>query len=144
MWELFSKQLGQYAGFIVESVVTGISVFVAGLAFVYALGRLLEIVLTDRGKNLTAIFTMALFATYLVFLYDIDEFQFRESTVRWYMEFGWRVAISTFVGIVIYTIFGMRLFSRMDAFLDRRFGKDKFIPDEGKKIAEERRKRRAT
>ena len=86
------------------------------LGFVSIAGRLWEAVKTDHAKNIIASFSLVI----LSFLYQ-------RSIVLDY-DIIWDTLELLTMSSIFYIGFCWRFYSRLDAFLDRKIGKDNFKP----------------
>lgn len=108
----------------------GISFTTLGL--VYIAGRMLELLKTDRSKNILAIISIYS----LQFLYELFELQTNktpEILLKTLNEKGWDIFLYGTISIVIYVTVAWRLYSRIDNFLDKKIGEDEFKPTNKKK-----------
>ena len=97
------------------------------LGIIYIFGRMLEILKTDRPRNILAIliiYGIHYAYTYLPFITRIYTTQ---------LERGWDVFIRGSISIVIYVVLCWRLYSRIGSFLDKKVGHDEFKPSTSKK-----------
>ena len=104
------KELNLIPFFLAILSIAGMS-----LGLVYIFGRMLGIVENYRIKNVIALLGIIGF-TYLY----LTTFGFNKN-------FLYNYFLHSLTSILIYTLFGMRLFAHMDTFLDKRIGKDKEI-----------------
>ncbi len=103
----------------------GISFTTLGL--VYIAGRMLELLKTDRSKNILAIISIYS----LQFFYELFELQTNktpEIVLKTLNEKGWDIFLYGTISIVIYVTVAWRLYSRIDHFLDKKIGEDNFKP----------------
>ena len=93
------------------------------LGVVYMTGRLLFTKLKDRGKNIIAFFSLIAFSFLLTFLKDYPDLLTDHDKL-----FTWNYLLDSFMyasgGCVLYIVIGWRFYSRVDYFLDKKFGKD--------------------
>lgn len=132
VWDVF----GAYIPISVSAVVHVVLISLATYGAVLAVGRMLELIVSDRGKNVFALIMMFGVSAFLVRVWDMEQ-----------VELGsWQVVGRIFFyamgAVIVYVLFLWRMYSRTDALLDNRVGKDKFVPDEQKK--EVNKKRRTT
>lgn len=92
------------------------------LGIVYVLGRMLEILKTDKPRNIIAV----LFIYGMHYLHTYLPFNLKEYSSQ--VERGWEVFIRGSISIVIYVTLCWRLYSRIDSFLDKKIGEDKYTP----------------
>jgi uncharacterized membrane protein len=90
--------------------------FIISLGSVYLFGRMLEIVKSNRGRNVVAF--LAMVAVYVFYYEMIDN----KSPV---VDRVWRGVIYVSCSIILYVLVGFKLYDRFDDFMDRRFGRDK-------------------
>jgi len=94
------------------------------LGVVYMFGRLLFPSLKDKSKNRIAFFALlffsflvTLFKDYNIMLWDVSN---RYTVANYFLD----SIIYFSLGAVFYVTIGWRWYSRVDDFLDKRFGKD--------------------
>lgn len=87
-----------------------------GLCFVYIPGRMLGIVESYRTKNTIALVTILLFSVFYVYAFQ------EHDTIEQYVYIFF---IYFSISIIIYVVIGMRLFDRIDTFMDKKFAEDK-------------------
>ena len=94
----------------------GISIYIKTQAQVYIWGRMLEVLKTNRSRNLLALLTTILFSTCYLYSMNTDNriFYFLWEFLNWFS-----------MAIIIYVLLGFRLYSRIDSLLDKKVGKDK-------------------
>jgi hypothetical protein len=104
------KQLG-----ILEYLISIVGLFIIVMSSVYIPGRMLEIISNFRIKNIIAI--VFSFTSSYVYLDSFKEY--KEKEFVYYM-------MLYFSGVIfLYVLFGMRLFDRVDNYLDKKIAKDK-------------------
>lgn len=101
----------------------GLFIASSGLGFVYIFGRILGIEKTDRAKNITALIIMMITTMLVIALkYGIDYKNWEVQRILWIiLEF---IGFLSF-GAIVYVLIGWKLYSRMDSYLDKKFGEDK-------------------
>lgn len=119
-----------------EQIVLMISFFalpifavVISLGAVYLFGRMLEVVKSNRGRNVVAVLAMA--SAYVFYFMMIDN----KGPV---VERVWRGVVYVSFTIILYVLIGFKLYDRFDDFMDRRFGRDKSARTSRKKKAPRR------
>jgi hypothetical protein len=104
----------------------------ATLGIVYIAGRMLELLKTDRAKNILAIISIYT----LQFLYELFELTTNktpETMLKTLNDKGWNIFLYGTISIVIYVLVCWRLYSRIDKFLDKKIGEDEFKPTKKQK-----------
>ncbi len=109
---LFKEQILLFLSFMVPIF----TIACMSLGFVSIAGRLWEAVKTDHAKNIIASFSLVI----LSFLYQ-------RSIVLDY-DIIWDTLELLTMSSIFYIGFCWRFYSRLDAFLDRKIGKDNFKP----------------
>jgi uncharacterized membrane protein YfcA len=91
------------------------SSFIFGIFFVYLLGRALNIIKSDRAKNLTALIVITGSSIYTSILYFDNNKIIYETMIV--------IALS----YIVYVLLGFKLYDRIDSFLDKKIGEDKEV-----------------
>ena len=91
--------------------------FIVTMGSVYGLGRMLDVIKTRVGKNRVAFISCLLFGPLEVLGYIPKKVE--------------DCVIICGLGILCYTLIGMKLFSRIDKIQDIKFGEDDPSQDEG-------------
>ena len=112
---MFQDALMQYLPVVTHAVVRGLVIFVLALAVVYLLGRMLELIKSNRSKNTVAFLIMVMASYWSVFIYDVD-------LVVSVQEIYWRGLIYVAIAVVFYVLLGFDLFDRFNSWCDRKFG----------------------
>jgi len=107
----------------------------AALGIVYLFGRLLPTKLKDKGKNIIAVLALffisfAITLTYNPAILDTGLRQMANSQLYFY---AWDIFLYFTISCVFYVTVGWRFYSRIDNFLDRKIGEDKFRRSYSKK-----------
>jgi hypothetical protein len=110
MEELFSELLPV----MLVHIGRGFVVFAPALAVVYIFGRMLEIVKSNRVKNIIAII-LILAQTY---------FYSRYETFADFSEEIQYMLLTAGVGILLFVLIGFKLYARADALQDKKFAPD--------------------
>lgn len=118
---MLREALAEYLPMILDSVLRSAVIFVVSLGIVYMFGRMLEIVNSNRGRNLIAILVAYPLAYWSIIIYDMQELIHP-------MEIYWRTLVYGSMSCIFFVLIGWRLFDRADKFLDK-----KFAPDDGRK-----------
>jgi hypothetical protein len=96
-----------------------VSIFAFSLGMVYLLGRMLFIVKTPVGKNRIAAISLGVGALSIMSSVFIKSEQYL-SIINKIYQFLFLVGI----GCILYTLIGMKIFSRINKFQDRIIGED--------------------
>ena len=94
------------------------------LGVVYMSGRLLFPKLKDRGKNIIAFFALIFFSFIITLVYDYKNLIIGTHTEYSFLKYLLDSILYSAFGAVFYVVIGWRFYSRVDYFLDRKFGKD--------------------
>ncbi len=101
-----------------QQLLRGVVIAAIALAVVYALGRMLELVNSNRARNLIALVIMLganyLYASNILGIHGTDLIL--------------DCVIYSTEAIILYVVVGFSLYDRMDAFLDKKLGPDKPAP----------------
>jgi hypothetical protein len=89
------------------------------LGFVYITGRMLEIFKRDKPRNIIAV--IFIYGLHYIYTY----IGISNKVYNTQLERGWNVFIRGSISIVIYVTICWKLYSRMDSYLDKKFGEDK-------------------
>jgi hypothetical protein len=84
--------------------------FLVSLAGVYSAGRMLELVHTNRSKNIVAFFILTIF--YIYYFTQIKSDVNLQQAI-------WFTIVYSSISILFYVILGFKLYDRMDALLDK-------------------------
>ena len=115
MWqELFADYIPMVTRGIARSGV----IFMVTLGIVYMLGRMLEIIQSDRGRNAVAIFLSFSLSFWSVYAFDF-------KSINSLHELAWLVLSYASGAVILFVLIGWRLFPRVNSFLDSRFAPDK-------------------
>ena len=93
------------------------------LGVVYLFGRLLFPKLKDKGKNRIAALALFFLSFITTIVWDYPGFVLN-VTSQLMAQYLRDAALYFFIGCVFYVIIGWRFYSRADAFLDKKIGKD--------------------
>jgi hypothetical protein len=116
-----------------DSIIRLFGVSFATLGIVYMFGRMLELLKTDRSKNILAIIVIYLFQFLYEFLdVSLTRIADKELVMQTLMDKGWSIFLFGAISIVIYVTVCWRLYSRIDNFLDKKVGDDEFTPTKKK------------
>jgi Kef-type K+ transport system membrane component KefB len=110
-----------YIPIIASGVVRAAIVFISTLGVVYMLGRGLELVNSNRGRNLIAILVSFGLSYWSIHIYEMGSL-----VNEW--EIYWCTLVYASGSYLLFVLLGWRLYDRFDNFLD-----DKFYPDEKRK-----------
>jgi hypothetical protein len=109
-------QFKDYIVLFLEALLRSSTIFLPTLAVVYIVGRFFELTSSYRVKNFIA----------MVFLFGISAFQtYTLDGMTDIVAYIWTTFLYGCYATILYVIIGFRLFDRVDAFLDRKIGKDK-------------------
>jgi hypothetical protein len=108
----YKEQILLVASFFVLPIL----VFFIALAVVFLLGRMLELVKSNRGKNTVAF--LAMLVAYVFYFKLVDGDGPLVNRI-------WRGTVYVSCTIILYVLFGFKLYDRFDDFMDRHFGKDR-------------------
>ena len=97
------------------------------LGLVYVFGRMLNIMKSDKTKNIFAIFII--YGIHYAYTY----FNINNKVYSTQYQRGWEVFLFGSISIVIYVTVCWRLYSRIDSYLDKKLGDDSFKPFISKK-----------
>lgn len=114
----FKEQFLAFLNFI--GPIAGIAFMTLG--FISITGRLLEVTKTDHAKNIFA----AIVIPVLSFLYQ-------RTFIDLNFEILWNTLELTTLSVIFYIAVCWRFYSRIDALLDRKIGKDNFKPTKRKR-----------
>lgn len=116
----FRTEILAFLAYITRAgVVTAVS-----LAVVYLLGRMLSLVRCPSTKNFIAFMAMLSMHTFHdVYLVPAGPLP----------DLIWSIAVNTGISVLIYVLFGFKLYDRCDDFLDKRLGKARPLPRTRKK-----------
>jgi len=90
--------------------------FIISLGMVYLFGRMLEIFKNYKSKNVFAVVVMiAVYAFYF----------FKYNPTLAFEQKIWYAIIYTAISVILYVLFGFKLYDRVDALLDKKVGMDK-------------------
>ncbi len=103
-----------------------ISVFIITLSIIYIPGRLLNLTSSPRVKNILALISILTFTPLLVLKLIPMEFL--------------HLLVVTSIGIVVYTLLGMRIFDRVDTLLSKTIGPSSYTEEEGHKHKKKHKK----
>ncbi len=121
-------------------------IFLASLGMVYLLGRVLGLVNSMRGRNLVGLITMSTFSFFYVFIIDhiipawITNSDFLLSIYKIFPDIG-KLVIFILLEILLYTLIGMKLYSRIDNLLDGVSKDSDYLKDESDIFAKDFRKK---
>ena len=108
----------------IPTIVRVVIIIFSTLGIVYIAGRLLFPKMKDRSKNIVAFFALLVISFGVVMLNDypdlVDGFDNKLDTLNYFLDSLMYMG----AGAVFYVVVGWRFYSRMDNFLDKRFGKD--------------------
>lgn len=107
-----------YIPIIAHTLLRGLTIFVISLGFVYIAGRMLELIMSNKGRNSLALFVMIPASYISVAVYDTD------ILVHPY-EIYWRTVLYVCISAIFFVTIGWRLFDRVDNFLDNKFSSDR-------------------
>lgn len=96
----------------------------ASLGVVYMSGRLLFTKLQDKGKNNIAFFSLIFFAFLVNFVYSYPSLAVEGVSKLIWIKYLSDSLLYTTVSAVFYVVLGWRFYSRVDSYLDKKFGKD--------------------
>jgi uncharacterized membrane protein YfcA len=108
---------GEYTTIVFKYIVRIVTITFGTLGVVYILGRMLEIELRDKVKNIIAVILMFIFSYIITEIYHATGYTLGRVL--------WETFIFACISSVVYVLIGWRLYARMDSFLDKKFGKDK-------------------
>ncbi len=94
-------------------IVLSIRIFISTMGMVYLWGRMLEFTNTNRSRNAVAALTCFISSTLLIILKDNSMFQYI-----------WNIYTMGCVGIIIYVLFGFRLFARLAKLQSKKIGEE--------------------
>jgi len=95
-----------------KGVLRVLSSFIMAMFFVYLGGRSLNVLKSDRSRNIIALLIIIINSVIVSYLY---------FNIRNYYETLIIIAIS----YIVYVLLGFKLYDRMDSFLDKTIGEDK-------------------
>lgn len=127
---MIQEALAQHLPIISHAVLRGLVIFVIALGIVYIMGRMLELINSNRGKNALAVITMLCLSLWSLYLYDLELLVNTDPVLR-NLEILWRVMIYSSLGSIFFVIFGWDLFDRANAWLDKTFAPD---PNKQKRV----------
>lgn len=104
----------KFALSVLFQILRVLSVSICGLSLVYVFGRELNILKTDRSKNLLALISMAILSFVETYLFYFD---------KWSIII-WQTFLITMFANIIYVLIGFKLYDRVDHFQDKRFADD--------------------
>lgn len=113
MWEALMSG-GKIAQASFGHLVRLLTLTLGGLGTVYIFHRQLSIKMSMAARHKLALVSMLVYSGFVTYVY----FEAPLKRMLWETFIYWVIAN------VFYVIFGWTLFSRMDDFLDKRFGKD--------------------
>lgn len=121
---MFVDSLQEYIPFFLYGAVRALVIFIISLGVVYIFGRQLELVNSNRGKNLISILVAFPLAYWSILIYDL------ELLVHpW--EVYWRTLVYGAGSSILFVLLGWRLFDRVDYLLDKKVAPDKGDPEDG-------------
>jgi len=105
----------QFLPILTDFLRDGVAIFPPTMAFVYIVGRMLNICKKDLGKNIIATivnFGITYFYVSLYINYDSTK------------ELIWLIINKGSIGIILYVLIGFKLFGRIDNLLDKKIAND--------------------
>ena len=109
---------------ITQALVQASIVFICALAVVYVVGRMFDLVHTDRLKNFIALLLIVgLNYAYSNLFYTIDDLSYKI----------WDVFVNSCLSTVLYVLIGFKIYDRVDNLLDKKIAPDKQEPKPKKK-----------
>lgn len=100
----------------IEELGHALIIFLPTLSIVYIVGRMLEIVKTNRHKNIIAIMVNYATAYWLLDLY------FTPESIE---ELLWMIYYKGATGILLYVLVGFKLYDRLDNLQDKKIADEK-------------------
>ncbi len=125
MWQELAQNTIQTFPFLLSAIVFGFLSFIVGLAATYFLGRMLEVVHTDRTRNFVAFIGIVTSAYLSLTVYN-------GALVQDYARYTWKMLVVCSFAIILYVLFGFRLYHRLDEWQTKKLGAGKRLPGEGK------------
>jgi hypothetical protein len=105
---------GDYGVVLIKYAVRVLAITAGTLGTVYIMGRLLELETKSKTKNITATLCLLTYSTCITLVYH-------QSAIP---KMVWESFIFGVISAVPYITIGWRFKSRMDSWLDRKFGED--------------------
>ena len=103
----------EYMPFIAYVLFRSLVLFAVGLGSVYIVGRMLEVVNSNRGRNMIAALTMAGGAIWTTLIYDGD-------VIIHPHEYIWRPIVYLSVASLLYVILGFKFAGRLNTVLNKK------------------------
>ena len=126
----------EYMPFIVYVLFRSLILFAVGLGSVYIVGRMLDVINSNRGRNSVAALTMAGGAIWTTLIYD-------GAVIVHPHEYIWRPIVYLTVASVLYVILGFKFAGRFDTVLNKKMAQStEETNDIGKNRLEEKKKKK--
>ena len=123
----------EYMPFFVYVLFRSLILFAVGLGSVYIVGRMLDVINSNRGRNAIAAVAMAGGAIWTTLIYD-------EDVIVHPHEYIWRPIFYLTVASVLYVILGFKFAGRFDTVLNKKMAESSDeTNDIGKKRIEEKK-----
>jgi len=114
---MFTDALQEYIPFFLYGAVRSLVIFTISLGVVYIFGRQLELVNSDRGKNLLSILVAFPLSYWSILIYDM-------GVIVHPLEVYWRTLVYGTGSSILFVLLGWRLFDRVDHLLDKKIAPD--------------------
>lgn len=114
---MLGQALLEYLPILIHTSMRSLVIFIAALGIVYIVGRMLEIVNSDRGRNAVALLVIFPLSYWSVIMYDLD-------IIVHPLEVYWRTLVYGSSACVLFVLIGWKLFSRIDNLLDNKIAPD--------------------
>ena len=123
----------EYMPFIAYVLFRSLVLFAVGLGSVYIVGRMLDVINSNRGRNAIAAVAMAGGDIWTTLIYD-------EAVIVHPHEYIWRPIVYLTVASVLYVILGFKFAGRFDTVLNKKMAESSDeTNDIGKKRIEEKK-----
>lgn len=114
---MFVDSIQEYIPFFLYGAVRAVVIFIISLGTVYILGRQLELVNSNRGRNLISILVAFPLSYWSILIYDMNIL-----VHPW--EIYWRTLAYGSGSSILFVLLGWRLFERVDHLLDKKVAPD--------------------
>jgi len=114
---MFYSFFAEYIPLLSYAFIRSFVIFIIALGIVYILGRMLEIVNSDRGRNAVAIIVIFVCSYWSILIYDMD-------IVINELEIYWRTLTYATGSCILFVLIGWKLFDRIDNLLDKKIAPD--------------------